>query len=49
MIQRSTLTGTCPIEDYVEVVALTMPDEPRMDQRIVNQLVIMEGKFKPKD
>jgi metal-dependent HD superfamily phosphatase/phosphodiesterase len=38
-----------PIEDYVEVVALTMPDEPRMDQRIVNQLVIMEGKFKPKD
>jgi len=38
-----------PLEDYVEVVAVTMPDEPRMDQRIVNQLVIMEGKFRPKD
>lgn len=38
-----------PIEDYVEVVAVTMPDEPKMDQRIVHQLIVKEGKFQYKD
>jgi len=31
-----------PIEDHVEVVAVTMPDD-RMDQRIVNQLNVEAG------
>ncbi|MEM1984237.1 MAG: hypothetical protein QXW76_03145 [Candidatus Korarchaeum sp.] len=29
-----------PIEDYVEIVAVTVPDEPKSDQRIVHQLVV---------
>ncbi|MEM2378163.1 MAG: phosphohydrolase [Candidatus Korarchaeum sp.] len=38
-----------PIEDYVEIVAVTVPDEPKSDQRIVHQLIVKEGRFRSKD
>ncbi|MEM2294048.1 MAG: hypothetical protein QXX41_12305 [Nitrososphaerota archaeon] len=34
-----------PLENYVEVIAFTKPDEPTVDQRIVHQLVIKRRKF----
>ncbi|MEM2915367.1 MAG: phosphohydrolase, partial [Candidatus Bathyarchaeia archaeon] len=34
-----------PLENYVEVIAVTKPDEPTMDQRIVHQLIIKSRKF----
>lgn len=34
-----------PLENYVEVIAITKPDEPTVDQRIVHQLVIRRRKF----
>jgi hypothetical protein len=34
-----------PLENYVEVIAVTKPDEPTVDQRIVHQLVIKRRKF----
>ena len=38
-----------PIEDYLEVVALTVPDKPESDKRIVHQLIMREGRFAPED
>jgi len=34
-----------PFENYVEVIAVTKPDEPTLDQRIVHRLVIKRRKF----
>jgi hypothetical protein len=33
------------LENYVEVIAVTKPDEPTLDQRIVHRLVIKRRKF----
>jgi metal-dependent HD superfamily phosphatase/phosphodiesterase len=38
-----------PLEEQVEVVAVAKPDIPLTDQRIVHQLIIKDGKFKPLD
>lgn len=34
-----------PLENYVEVIAVTKPDEPTVDQRIVHQLIIKRRRF----
>jgi metal-dependent HD superfamily phosphatase/phosphodiesterase len=34
-----------PLENYVEVLAITSPDEPSQDQRIIHKLVINGHKF----
>jgi len=42
------ITGS-PLEDYVDVIAVTVPPEEDRDVRIVRKLTIKSGKFKPRD